>query len=637
MFRYSLSKSHRTLRKGFHLLKKRGSELSPIAREQFTSDLRALDLVLLQKDKKSAEVLAKKIHLLIPQLFPKTAWDSCKEFVLGLVFAILIAFCIRQFWFELYEVPTGSMRPTVLEKDRLVVSKTPFGLHLPFTKKILFFNEDRVQRGSIVVFTVADMDLEDPDTKYFYLFPGKKRLIKRCMAKGGDTIYFYGGKIYGIDKEGRPFTELSDPQLLQQEKIASFNHIPYINFQDRSTFSDPIGNNVFSKINLKWMNKEIARLQFDGKGNFKSSFYNNEKWSTPEGANFSSHKFPAYFSELWGASNNAMVRIVTQEEARRFYPDKIQTNHKNFLEIRHSPNGVAPKPEMLQNKHFVLEPTFVAFQSLIPLDNQHLQLLMQNMTTARFVVENERAYLYNENGRVQPMQFDMILENVPDGTYEFEKGVLYKIHLAGVRTKANKEHPLYQENPDLTTKFFNLGISFNTLYDPMTLHQPFQPHRYAFYRDGNLFVMDTPLFQKEDPFLEKFVSKELQKQKSSTSQEPYLPFTDRGPPTKDGALDIEFIQNFGLKIPENHLLALGDNYPSSSDSRDFGFVPYENLRGAPSFIFWPPQNRWGPFPQPPYPWITLPNIIIWSIVILIFCIWGIIVYRRRHRSIFQDK
>lgn len=637
--RYSLTKSHKILRKGVNLLKKRGVALSPIAREQFTTDLRTLDHVLLQKDRKSAEVLAKKVESAIQQHFPKTSWDSFKEIVGALIFAIVIAFCIRQFWFELYEVPTGSMRPTVQEKDRLLVSKTTFGIHIPFTKKLWLFKEDRVQRGSIIVFTVENMELEDPNTKYFYIFPGKKRLIKRCMAKGGDTIYFYGGKIYGIDRDGNPFYELSDSNLMKKGQISTFNHVPYINFQDRTIFSSPIATSVYAKSTLKWMNKEIARLQFDGKGNFTTSFFNNQKWVTPDPVNFlSAHKQPAYYSELWGNNNYAMARILSQEEAQNFYPEKVQTNHKNFLELRHSPNGFVPKPEMLQNKHFVLEPTFLAFQSIMPLDTEHMEKIRQNMTTSRFVVTNQRAFHYSEAGPyVQPIQFDVILENVPDGTYEFERGVLYRIHTLGVRSKPSLDHPLYSNSSDLIRKLFNLGISFNTLYDPMNSIQPFLPHRYAFYRDGNLFVMDTLLFEKDTPFLEKFVNKELQKQKSSESKEPYIAFVDRGSPIKDGKLDIEFIKNFGLKIPENHLLALGDNYPSSSDSRDFGFVPYENLRGAPSFIFWPPQSRFGAFPQPPYPWVTLPNIIIWSLVLIIICIWRTILYKRHRESLFKDE
>ena len=64
-------------------------------------------------------------------------------------------------------------------------------------------------------------------------------------------------------------------------------------------------------------------------------------------------------------------------------------------------------------------------------------------------------------------------------------------------------------------------------------------------------------------------------------------------------------------------LVLGDNHAMSGDSRYFGFVPEDNLRGGASFIFWPPDPRWGRPPQPPIPHFTIPNLMIWISALLI--------------------
>lgn len=46
--------------------------------------------------------------------------------------------------------------------------------------------------------------------------------------------------------------------------------------------------------------------------------------------------------------------------------------------------------------------------------------------------------------------------------------------------------------------------------------------------------------------------------------------------------------NFGpVTVPEGHYFMLGDNRPTSKDSRSWGFVPRANLRGRAVVIIWP--------------------------------------------------
>jgi len=69
-------------------------------------------------------------------------------------------------------VPTGSMKPTILEGDRIWVNKLAYDVRLPLTSISLYQLEDP-QRGEIVVF---DSRLAD------------KRLVKRVIGVPGDVI-----------------------------------------------------------------------------------------------------------------------------------------------------------------------------------------------------------------------------------------------------------------------------------------------------------------------------------------------------------------------------------------------------------------------------------------------------------------
>jgi signal peptidase I len=174
-----------------------------------------------------------------------------------------------------------------------------------------------------------------------------------------------------------------------------------------------------------------------------------------------------------------------------------------------------------------------------------------------------------------------------------------------------------------------------TLFDPQSAYPFFLPARYAYFREGDLYVMGAPILKKDDATLIAFNAQEAQKTALSPPHRPYLPFKDYGPPMKEGVIDKEFLQTFGLQIPDKMYLALGDNYASSSDSRDFGFVPEENLRGGPTLIVWPPGPRWGLPAQPSHPLFTVPVITVWSLLIIITAVYCIYRHVNNSRPVYR--
>ena len=96
------------------------------------------------------------------------AWKENKSFVIFLV----LMFIFRSTFADWNTVPTGSMKPTILEGDRILVNKMAYDIRVPFTHVALLKVSDP-ERGDIIVF----------DSKV-----SEKKLVKRVIGVPGDII-----------------------------------------------------------------------------------------------------------------------------------------------------------------------------------------------------------------------------------------------------------------------------------------------------------------------------------------------------------------------------------------------------------------------------------------------------------------
>lgn len=107
---------------------------------------------------------------------------------------LLIVLLLRSFLFEPFRIPTGSLEPTLLIGDFILLNKYEYGIRLPVIRKeIIKVNEPK--RGDIMVFRWP------PNPSYYF--------IKRVIGLPGDKISYINKELY-VNGEKIPQSFLQD-------------------------------------------------------------------------------------------------------------------------------------------------------------------------------------------------------------------------------------------------------------------------------------------------------------------------------------------------------------------------------------------------------------------------------------------
>jgi signal peptidase I len=126
-----------------------------------------------------------------------------RENIEAIIIAVVLAMAIRTFVVQAFKIPSGSMEPTLLIGDHILVCKFIYGISIPFLDKKLF-QIKQPERGDVVVFIFPKDESKD--------------FIKRVVAVEGDTVEVRQKKVC---LNGRPVDD------------------PHAHFTDSTIYSGP--------------------------------------------------------------------------------------------------------------------------------------------------------------------------------------------------------------------------------------------------------------------------------------------------------------------------------------------------------------------------------------------------------------
>lgn len=135
----------------------------------------------------------------------KTFEQNVLEWVKAIIFAAAVMIPLRSSMVDWFDVPSGSMEPTVVPGDRIFVNKLAYGLRVPLTF-IWIAKWDSPDRGEIIICHAPEK--------------GQTRLVKRAVGIPGDIIELRDNKLI-VNGVQATYAELDDEIANQIDRNAN--------------------------------------------------------------------------------------------------------------------------------------------------------------------------------------------------------------------------------------------------------------------------------------------------------------------------------------------------------------------------------------------------------------------------------
>ena len=165
---------------------------------------------------------------------------------------ILVVFALRSFLVEPFKIPSGSMMPTLLVGDFILVNKYTYGIRLPvINKKVIEINNP--ERGDVMVFRYP----ADPSLDY----------IKRVIGVPGDVVE-YRDKQLIINGKPVPSTGTGTYSYVGNglNYITATVHQEQLNTTGHAMMTEPDKPSVFPPQVMDFPYRENCSYNADGEG-----------------------------------------------------------------------------------------------------------------------------------------------------------------------------------------------------------------------------------------------------------------------------------------------------------------------------------------------------------------------------------